>query len=125
MEIYRWEIIITGLNDPSANDHAVNKKYVNDNYLSLHGSNQIEGPLDMNDNRITGLTNNVLYFTEATNKQYVAVIKGNIKASHTSKNVFQFLLDDVNEWSTEYGAILTKLMTWILLHIIGIKNVYL
>ena len=27
---------ITRLNDPSADDHAVNQKYVKDNYLSLN-----------------------------------------------------------------------------------------
>ena len=36
------------------------KQYVNDNYLSLYGCNQMEGPLNVNDNRITGLTNDVL-----------------------------------------------------------------
>lgn len=40
------------------------KQYVNDNYLSLYGCNQMEGPLNVNDNRITGLTNNVLYLTK-------------------------------------------------------------
>ena len=102
---------ITGLSDPSANDHAVNQKYVNDDYLSLYGNNQMGSTLDMNDNRITGLTTDILYPSEAVNKQYVdnGIIKVNIKASHTSRNVFQYLMDDVNEWSTEYGAILTKI----------------
>lgn len=52
---------ITGLSDPSANDHAVNQKYVNDNYLSLYGNNQMGSTLDMNDNRTTGLTTDILY----------------------------------------------------------------
>ena len=30
--------------------------------------------------------------------------KSNIKPSHTPKNVFQYLMDDVNEWTTEYGV---------------------
>ena len=47
---------ITGSNDPSADDHAVNQKYVKDNYLSLYGNNQMGHSLDMNDNRIMGLT---------------------------------------------------------------------
>ena len=42
--------------------------------------------LDMNDNRITGLTTDILYPSEAVNKQFVdnGIIKVNIKASHTS-----------------------------------------
>ena len=68
---------ITGLSDPTANDHAVNQKYVNDNYLSLYGNNQMGSTLDMNDNGITGLTNDILYLTEVVNKRYVdnAIIK--------------------------------------------------
>lgn len=62
----------------------------------------------MNDNRITGLTNNVLYLTKATNKQYVdnAITKGNIKPSHTAK---KYLMDDVNEWSTEWCGMVLML----------------
>ena len=56
--------------------------------------------LQMNDNRITGLTNLPNADDEATNKKYVdeRVSKSNIKPSHTAKNVFQYLMDDVNEW---------------------------
>ena len=39
-------------------------------------------------------------------KKYVDthISKSNIKPSHTPKNVFQYLMDDVNEWSTEYNV---------------------
>ena len=39
-------------------------------------------------------------------KKYVDshVSKSNIKPYHTPKNVFQYLMDDVNEWSSEYGV---------------------
>ena len=61
------------------------------------------GHLQMNDHRITGLTNPPSGDDEATNKKYVDenISKTNIKPSHTPKNVFQYLMDDVNEWSTE------------------------
>ena len=64
----------------------------------------MRGNIQMNDNRISGLTNPPSSDDEATNKKYVDshVSKSNIKPSHTSKNVFQYLMDDVNEWSTEY-----------------------
>ena len=64
----------------------------------------MRGNIKMNDNRITGLTNPPNADDEATNIKYVDdnISKSNIKPSHTSKNVFQYLMDDVNEWSTEY-----------------------
>ena len=37
-------------------------------------------------------------------KQDTNISKANIKPSHVSKNVFQYLMDDVNEWSTEYNV---------------------
>ena len=64
----------------------------------------MRGNIKMNDNRITGLTNPPSSDDEATNKKYVDshVSKSNIKPSHTPKNVFQYLMDDVNERSSEY-----------------------
>ena len=64
----------------------------------------------MNDNRITGLTNPPNADDEATNKKSVDdnITKSHIKPSHTPKNVFQYLMDDVNEWSSEYGVKVDK-----------------
>ena len=64
------------------------------------------GDLQMNDHRTTGITNSPNADDEATNKKYVDdnISKSNIKPSHTPKNVFQYLMDDVNEWSTEYNV---------------------
>ena len=66
----------------------------------------MRGNIKMNDNSITGLNNPPNADDEATNKKYVDenISKSNIKPSHTSKNVFQYLMNDVNEWSTEYGV---------------------
>ena len=60
----------------------------------------------MNEHPLTGLTNPPSSDDEATNKKYVDenISKSNIKPSHTPKNVFRYLMDDVNEWSTEYGV---------------------
>ena len=63
----------------------------------------------MNDHRITGLTNPPSSDDEAANKKYVdenisESSGSSIKPSHTPKNVFQYLMDDVNEWSTEYNV---------------------
>ena len=59
----------------------------------------------MNDHRIIGLTNSPNADNEATNKKYVDenISKANIKPSHTPKNVFQYLMNDVNEWWSEYN----------------------
>ena len=60
----------------------------------------------MNDHRKTGLTNPPNADDEATNKKYVDenISKANIKPSHVSKNVFQYLMDDENEWTSEYNV---------------------
>ena len=65
----------------------------------------MEGNLQMNGNHISGLTNLPNSDDQATNKQYVDdnIRKANIKPSHTPKNVFKYLMNDVNEWSSEYN----------------------
>ena len=72
-------------------------------FLDRQGKSKMLGDLQMNDHRITGLTNPPNADNEATNKKYVDdnISKSNIKPSHTPKNVFQYLMDDVNEWSSE------------------------
>ena len=104
---------ITNLPDPQLNDEAATKHYVTISMNHLpslfsdrQGKSKMLGDLQMNDHRITGLTNPPNADDEATNKKYVDdnISKSNIKPSHTSKNVFQYLMDDVNEWSTEYNV---------------------
>ena len=65
----------------------------------------MRGNIKMNNNHITGLTNPPNADDQATNKKYVDdnISKANIKPSHTPKNVFQYLMNDVNEWSSEYN----------------------
>ena len=74
-------------------------------FLDLDGNAQMRGNIKMNNNRITGLTNPPNSDDQATNKQYVDdnIRKANIKPSHTPKNVFKYLMNDVNEWSSEYN----------------------
>ena len=63
------------------------------------GRSKMLGNIQMNNHRITGLTNPPSGDDEATNRKYVDenISKSNIKPSHTPKNVFQYLMDDVNE----------------------------
>ena len=104
---------ITRLPEPQLADEPVTKKYLTltnsmfyNIFLDLQGNSKMRGNIKMNDNRITGLTNPPNADDEATNKKYVDenISKANIKPSHTPKNVFQYLMDDVNEWSTEYNV---------------------
>ena len=102
---------ITRLPDPQLADEPVTRKFLaNSNtlfyniFLDLDGNSKMRGNIKMNDKRITGLTNPPNADDEATNKKYVDdnISKANIKPSHTPKNVFQYLMDNVTEWSSEY-----------------------
>ena len=104
---------ITNLPNPQLDDEPVTRKFLTltnshfySVFLDLDGNSKMKGNIQMNDNRITGLTNPPSSDDEVTNKKYVDshVSKCNIKPSHTPKNVFQYLMDDVNEWSTEYDV---------------------
>ena len=104
---------IVRLPDPQLADEPVTRKFLAHTntlfyniFLDLDGNAQMRGNIKMNDNRITGLTNPPNADDEATNKKYVndVISKANIKPSHTPKNVFQYLMNDVNEWSSEYNV---------------------
>ena len=103
---------ISSLPLPNLGDEAATKHYVSiamnhlpNLFLDLQGHSKMLGNLQMNKHRITGLTNPPSSDDEAANKKYVDEnISKIIKPSHTPKNVFQYLIDDVNEWSTEYNV---------------------
>ena len=104
---------ITRLPDPQLADEPVTRKFLTltkthfyNVFLDLDGSSKMRGDIQMIDKRITGLTNPPNADDKATNKKYVDdnILKSNIKPSHSPKNVFQFLMNDVNEWSSEYGV---------------------
>ena len=104
---------ITRLPLPQLGDEAATKNYVTitmnhppNRFLDRQGTSKMLGNLQMNDHRITGLTNPPNNDDEATNKKYVDthISKSNIKPSHTPKSVFQYLMGDVNEWSSEYNV---------------------
>ena len=102
---------ITNLPNPLHDDEPVTRKFLTstnsifcNEFLDLDGNSKMRGNIQMNDNRISGLTNPPTSDDEATTKKYVDdnITKSHIKPSHTPKNVFQYLMDDVNEWSSEY-----------------------
>ena len=108
---------ITRLPEPQLADEPATKSYVTitmnhlpNLFLDRQGKSSMLGNIQMNDHRITRLTNPPNADDEATNKKYVDdnITKSHIKPSHTPKNVFQYLMNDVNEWSSEYGIKVDK-----------------
>ena len=104
---------ITNLPNPQHDDEPVTRNFLTslntffyNEFLDLDGNSKMRGNIQMNDKRITGLTNPPRNDDEATNKKCVDshISKSNIKPSHSPKNVFQYLMNDVNEWSSEYGV---------------------
>ena len=100
---------ITNLPHPQLSDEAATKDYVTISmnhlpslFLDRQGKSKMLGDLQMNGKRITGLTNLPNADDEATNKKYVDdnISKANIKPSHSPK----YLMNDVNEWSSEYNV---------------------
>ena len=108
---------ITRLPDPQLADEPVTRKFLTSTnilfyniFLDLDGNSKMRGNIKMNDKRITGLSNSPNADDEATNKKYVdsEITKNIIKPSHDAVNVFDYLMKDVNEWSTEYGVRVEK-----------------
>lgn len=91
---------------PVRDDEAASKKYVDNNFFNMDGTSSMVGSLHMNDHRTTGLSLHPLTADEAVNKKYLddQIKKSNIKPSHTVKNVFQYLMNDSNEWTAEDGC---------------------
>ena len=104
---------IIKLPDPQLAGEPVTRKFLTltnslfyNEFLDLNGNSKLRGNIQMNDNRISGLTNPPNADDEATNEKYVDenISKANIKPSHSPKNLFQYLMNDVNEWSSEYNV---------------------
>ena len=102
---------LTNLPSPHLSTEPATKDYVTtvmnhlpSLFLDRQGKSSMLGNLNMNNHKISNVktpSND----DESTNKKYVdsQISKANIKPSHTPKNVFKYLMDDVNEWSSEYN----------------------
>ena len=64
----------------------------------------MKGDINMDNHSIKNLKS-PLNESDAVNKGYTdsQISKANIKPSHTPKNAFKYLMEDVNEWSSEYN----------------------
>ena len=93
---------ITNLGNPQTFTDAISANFVQNllgNYLNT-GGGTMSGQIDMGNNKIIGLkfpTAN----SDATTKQYVD--QKFISPSGSMKNVFQYIMNDVNETSSEFG----------------------
>ena len=103
---------ITMTQQGSASNHLVTKAYVdnhstNGNYLKTDGTNSMTGDLNMGNHKIVSV-DDPTSDTDVTNKKYVD-LKTKINPSHSLKNTFKYVMDDINEISTEYGLIADKI----------------
>ena len=102
---------ITNLPSPYLSTEPATKDYVTtvmnhfpSLFLDRQGKSTMLGNLNMNNHLIQNVKDpdNT---DDCANKKYVdsQISKANIKPSHTPKNAFKYLMDDVNEWSSEYN----------------------
>ena len=105
----------------SANNHLVTKKYVDDEIasgsggsgcLKKDGSVAMTGDLNLGNHKILSLNEPTLN-SDAATKKYVDN-KTRINPSHSLTNSFKYLMDDLDEISTEYGLIADKIddLSW-------------
>ena len=102
---------ITNLPTPQSTNEPATKEYVMgligrlpNLFMDRTGVLKMLGNLNMNNHLIQNVKDpdNT---DDCANKKYVdsQISKANIKPSHSPKNAFKYLMDDVNEWSSEYN----------------------
>ena len=104
--------LIQNVKDPVNAYNGVNKKYVDDkvnskadlsdlnDYLKLDGSRIMAGDLQMNNHMITNVKN-PLNDSDAVNKGYLD--NHSIQPAHTQKNALDYIMNDIDQTSSEYG----------------------
>ena len=93
---------IINLGKPADFTDAISASFVQNllaNYLNV-GGGTMTGSINMGNNRIVGLRYPTA-ISDATTKEYVD--RKFISPSGSMKNVFQYIMDDVNETSSEFG----------------------
>ena len=93
---------ITNLGNPQTFTDAISANFVQNllgNYLNT-GGGTMSGQIDMGGNKIIGLTFPTAH-TDAATKEYVD--RKFISPSGSMKNVFQYIMNDVNETASEFG----------------------
>ena len=95
---------INNLQNPILSQDATTLKFVSDMFLDRHGTSKMLGNIDMNKQKIINVIDPVDDLG-VSNKLYTdnQIIKSSIKPNSIPKNAFKYLMDDVNEWSSEYN----------------------
>ena len=102
---------ITNLPSPHLSTEPATKDYVGSVtnhmgslFLDRLGTNTILGNINLNKHKIINMIEPVDDL-DSCNKLYVdkAIVKSSIKPNSIPKNAFKYLMDDVNEWSSEYN----------------------
>ena len=83
----------------------INYENIREIFLSRKESFPMNIDLNMNNHLIQNVKDPV-NVDNGANKRYVddTITKSSNKPSHTTKNAFQYLMGDVNEWSSEYNV---------------------
>ena len=104
---------ILRLPDPLLSDEPATKGYVSqlnnnlfNNYLDLQGIRKMEGNLNMNNHMITNVKT-PLNDSDAVNKGYLD--NHSIQPAHPQKNALDYIMDDVDQTSSEYGIEIDKI----------------
>ena len=91
------------LGNPVDGSDAINKQYADSNFLSSN----ISADLDMKNHKIINVETPG-GDSDVANKKYVDD-KKKIQPSHSLENTFQYVMDDIDQFSTEYGLIADKI----------------
>ena len=104
---------ILRLPHPLLSDEPATKGYVSqlnnnlfNNYLDLQGIRKMEGNLNMNNHMITNVKT-PLNDSDAINKGYFD--NHSIQPAHPQKNALDYIMDDVDQTSSEYGIEIDKI----------------
>ena len=92
------------LGNPVDGSDAINKQYADSNFLNISG---VSTDLNMNNHKITNISKPTAD-GDCANKKYVDD-KTKIQPSHSLENTFQYVMDDIDQFSTEYGLIADKI----------------
>ena len=101
------------LPDPQLSDEPATLGYVSqlnnnlfNSYLDLKGPRKMEGNLNMDNHKITNIKT-PSDDSDAVNKGYIDI--NMIQSAHPPKNILSYIMDDVDQTSSEYGIEIDKI----------------
>ena len=104
---------ILSLPDPQLADEPVTRKFLTQTntlfyniFLDLDGNAQMRGDLDMNNHTITNIKNPVNDY-DAVTKQFLN--QHSIQPAHPMKNLFEYIMNNINETSSEDNIEIDKI----------------